>query len=140
MTSKPSSTNCPSALPCREAGTFCSLTCNVHVCAQSFPDHDVRFIQDSPADEHGSCVDSSAAILTERQSGGYSLGVPPLPIPNREVKPKRADGTAPQCGRVGRRLFFRITEAVQPITVQLPLFLCPLTPSRGNIPMCMEYF
>ena len=38
-------------------------------------------------------------------SGGYSLGVPPLPIPNREVKPKRADGTAPQCGRVGRRLF-----------------------------------
>ena len=38
-------------------------------------------------------------------SGGFSLGVPPLPIPNREVKPKRADGTAPQCGRVGRRLF-----------------------------------
>ncbi len=43
-------------------------------------------------------------------SGGFSLGVPPLPIPNREVKPKRADGTAPQCGRVGRRLFFTITE------------------------------
>ena len=40
-----------------------------------------------------------------RQSGGYSPGVPPLPIPNREVKPRRADGTAPQCGRVGRRLF-----------------------------------
>ncbi len=38
-------------------------------------------------------------------SGGYSPGVPPLPIPNREVKPRRADGTAPQCGRVGRRLF-----------------------------------
>ena len=37
--------------------------------------------------------------------GGFSLGVPPLPIPNREVKPERADGTAPQCGRVGRRLF-----------------------------------
>ena len=36
--------------------------------------------------------------------GGFSLGVPPLPIPNREVKPERADGTAPQCGRVGRRL------------------------------------
>ena len=39
------------------------------------------------------------------QSGGYSAGVPPLPIPNREVKPVRADGTAMQCGRVGSRLF-----------------------------------
>ena len=36
-------------------------------------------------------------------SGGYSCGAPPLPIPNREVKPARADGTAPQSGRVGRR-------------------------------------
>src|SRR3569833_1919869 len=27
---------------------------------------------------------------------------PPLPIPNREVKPARADGTAVKCGRVGR--------------------------------------
>ena len=26
--------------------------------------------------------------------GGYSEGVPPLPIPNREVKPLSADGTA----------------------------------------------
>ena len=43
-------------------------------------------------------------ICAGRQnSGGYSAGVPPLPIPNREVKPGRADGTAPQCGRVGRR-------------------------------------
>lgn len=30
----------------------------------------------------------------------------PLPIPNREVKPERADGTAKRCGRVGSRLFF----------------------------------
>src|SRR5690606_24002459 len=28
---------------------------------------------------------------------------PPLPIPNREVKPARADGTAVTGGRVGRR-------------------------------------
>ena len=35
--------------------------------------------------------------------GGYSGGDPPLPIPNREVKPARADGTAPPGGRVGRR-------------------------------------
>ena len=27
--------------------------------------------------------------------GGYSTGDPPLPIPNREVKPRHADGTAP---------------------------------------------
>jgi len=27
-------------------------------------------------------------------SGGYGGGVPPLPIPNREVKPAIADGTA----------------------------------------------
>ena len=26
--------------------------------------------------------------------GDYSGGVPPLPIPNREVKPASADGTA----------------------------------------------
>jgi hypothetical protein len=26
--------------------------------------------------------------------GGYSVRVPPLPIPNREVKPDNADGTA----------------------------------------------
>ena len=29
-----------------------------------------------------------------RNSGGYSVRVPPLPIPNREVKPIHADGTA----------------------------------------------
>ena len=39
-------------------------------------------------------------------SGGYCSGVPPLPIPNREVKPACADGTAMQCGRVGGRHFF----------------------------------
>ena len=38
--------------------------------------------------------------------GGYCGGVPPLPIPNRAVKPAIADGTAMQCGRVGSRLFF----------------------------------
>ena len=51
-------------------------------------------------------------------SGGYCGGVPPLPIPNREVKPTCADGTAMQCGRVGRCLlsmkslrFRKISEA-----------------------------
>ena len=34
------------------------------------------------------------AQICQPYSGGYSGGVPPLPIPNREVKPARADGTA----------------------------------------------
>ena len=42
-------------------------------------------------------------------SGGYCDGVPPLPIPNREVKPVCADGTAMQCGRVGSRLLLQKT-------------------------------
>ena len=29
-----------------------------------------------------------------RYSGDYSTGFPPLPIPNREVQPGHADGTA----------------------------------------------
>ena len=42
-------------------------------------------------------------------SCGYCVGVPPLPIPNREVKPTCADGTAMQCGRVGSRLLLQST-------------------------------
>ena len=30
----------------------------------------------------------------QRSLGDYSVGVPPLPISNREVKPDSADGTA----------------------------------------------
>ena len=46
----------------------------------------------------------SGQVLANEISGGYCGGVPPLPIPNREVKPTSADGTAMQCGRVGNRL------------------------------------
>ena len=42
--------------------------------------------------------------------GGNSEGVPPLPIPNREVKPFSADGTAVTCGRVGRRHLKQLRE------------------------------
>ena len=42
------------------------------------------------------CVRASPAPL-----GGHSGGAPPLPIPNRAVKPARADGTAP-CARESR--------------------------------------
>ena len=49
---------------------------------------------------------------SERILGGYCGGVPPLPIPNREVKPACADGTAMQCGRVGGcLLYFRSSES-----------------------------
>ena len=33
-------------------------------------------------------------ITHTTDNGGYSVGVPPLPIPNSEVKPYSADGTA----------------------------------------------
>ena len=33
-------------------------------------------------------------LLLITNLGGYSIGAPPLPIPNREVKPYSADGTA----------------------------------------------
>ena len=42
-------------------------------------------------------------------SGGYCGEVPPLPIPNREVKLTCADGTAMQCGRVGGRHLLQST-------------------------------
>ena len=48
-----------------------------------------------------------------------SVGVPPLPIPNREVKPNSADGTAKICGRVGHRRFFRKRNSCK----RVPLFL-----------------
>src|ERR1700750_1261978 len=39
---------------------------------------------------------------------------PPLPIPNREVKPARADGTAVKCGRVGR---CQILSSLNPVII-----------------------
>ena len=56
--------------------------------------------------EHDAKPQAAAAReprASHTQSGGYGGGVPPLPIPNREVKPARADGTAHECGRVGCR-------------------------------------
>ena len=42
----------------------------------------------------GVCNSTIHSACSRDISGGYSDGVPPLPIPNREVKPDRADGTA----------------------------------------------
>ena len=39
-------------------------------------------------------IKRKAAKKAAEDLGGYSEGDPPLPIPNREVKPLSADGTA----------------------------------------------
>ena len=87
--------------------------------------------------------------------GGYSGGEPPLPIPNREVKPAIADGTAPPGGRVGscrfsgspmrnhRTSFFlsgsclRMLIAVLPRPLLYPLGLVRPKPRR---PFCLSVF
>ena len=43
-------------------------------------------------------------------NGGYNDGDPPLPIPNREVKPISADDTAIPSGKVGSR---QLCESIQ---------------------------
>ena len=54
----------------------------------------------------GPGLQDEAVFLCEKVLlGGYSSEVPPLPIPNREVKLTNADGTAYLGGRVGSRLF-----------------------------------
>ena len=87
--SKPSTTNCPKL-------SFVCLFFLLYVsCMACFT---------YPCLWHGhpyGVLRSTLMIL----SGGYCVGVPPLPIPNREVKPDCADGTAMQCGRVGSCLF-----------------------------------
>ncbi len=55
---------------------------------------------------------------TREINGGNSDGDPPLPIPNREVKPVSADGTAIPSGRVGSR---QLSERI--IRNGYPLFL-----------------
>ena len=50
-------------------------------------------------------MDTIYYLDVDKDLGGYSSEVPPLPIPNREVKLAYADGTAFSCGRVGSRLF-----------------------------------
>ena len=58
-------------------------------------------------------------------SGGYGDGVPPLPIPNREVKPVHADGTA-SSGRVGSRPLFNQCEKASSRNGQEAFFFPPL--------------
>ena len=70
--------------------------------------------------ERFKCVSKSSCLW---HYGGYSVGVPPLPIPNREVKPVRADGTA-YSGRVGSRRPFRLSAALEKVSPQRHSFFC----------------
>ena len=79
--------------------------------------------------------------------GGYSAGAPPLPIPNREVKPGRADGTAPPGGRVGRCRFlqeeadctgFRVFSLLS--FYPAPLLLSGVTARPGTPVMVLLHF
>ena len=104
MTSKPSRTNCPKAFYGEEVSVLSGvdsfsrvLTTQVS-CVQMSTIHDVSI--------RGTCE-------KEETSGGYCGGVPPLSIPNREVKPTYADGTAMQCGRVGSRLLFKSKSSLE---------------------------
>ena len=68
-------------------------------------------------------MDTKYYLDVDKDLGGYSSEVPPLPIPNREVKLANADGTAFSCGRVGSRLFKVSLNG-------LTFFLC------GNVRLC----
>ena len=73
-----------------------------------------------------------------RYSGDYGTKVPPLPIPNREVKLRHADGTA-YSGRVGSRRLNRDPEVeilqgffVSVLSVRLCLRPFPLLPRQAS--------
>src|SRR5574344_56069 len=65
-----------------------------------------------------------------RYCGGNSSGDPPLPIPNREVKPARAYDTAIPSGQVGSRQFLRPSGSSD----SDGLFFCPLAPRSCTLP------
>ena len=63
----------------------------------SFDGESYRYLPDSVADTRPLPVDPSAAPIGSFEtsfSGGSSEGETPVPIPNTEVKPLSADGTA----------------------------------------------
>ena len=55
---------------------------------------------------------------------------PPLPIPNRVVKPPMANGTAPKCGRVGSRHILFKTLVLNNEGFFMPLLIPQ--PARGH--------
>ena len=66
--------------------------------------------------------------------GGYIGGVTPVPIPNTEVKPTRADGTAREAVWESRSLphLFHARRRFAPAGFFLPCARAALFPSRGD--------
>ena len=65
-------------------------------CRSSDEHHKLRSEERGESEkERDECFNSNnLSLITLKDLGGYSVGVPPLPIPNRAVKPDSADGTA----------------------------------------------
>ena len=66
------------------------------------------------------CGQDLEIFSLKRYNGGYSGEVPPLPIPNREVKLTIADGTDPPVGRVGSCRFFGSPD----VEIRPGIFFC----------------
>ena len=60
-------------------------------------------------------------------------GCPPLPIPNREVKPRIADDTAHVRGKVGRRQSFTEGVSEKGLPFLLPLDLIDMIEGMDSI-------
>ena len=116
MTSKPSATNCPRLSP------LWLMFSVVWYCMSCSAENRDGYVIRSLLVAIGHLYLRTVLVLpvqgcflwcaAKEKSGGYCGGVPPLPIPNREVKPTCADGTAMQCGRVGSRLLLQ-TKALR---------------------------
>ena len=83
------------------------------------------------------------SVSIPKDQGGYSEGDPPLPIPNREVKPFSADGTANRWESKSPPVFFlflstkrdqenKQNQHIKNSSQQCGLFLC-------TNPIFMEY-
>ena len=80
MTSKPSTTNCPRVIAEEK-----------YLRSKFYERRSGGYPKRIPVAD---CQPYAIRDDVQKDKGGYSGGVPPLPIPNREVKPARADGTA----------------------------------------------
>ena len=120
MTSKPSLTNSPKTFRQRGLPEAVALCSEKNVLRYLF----VLCDKSTPYCYKSCKISKSMRLLAaiKRYLGGYCGGVPPLPIPNREVKPTCADGTAMQCGRVGSRLLY--SSLLESETLSGRLFCC----------------
>ena len=145
MTSKPSITNCPKlSLACSYFPSFCGV-CGIvvndtfHVFPACFFPAQLVFAGVNPLRLRPVVFrplfmwDTRSPDGNQRYiPGGYCGGVPPLPIPNREVKPACADGTAMQCGRVGGRLLSSWRASGTEVPQALLLVFMSFTSLRVN--------